>query len=202
MLSVRIPHHCRAKCLVHQCTAAPPKTAQTPKWAVFSGTQLCLAADAFASSCKFFQRTIPITLSSPILKEISAHKSRIKVFLGLWGTIHSSHAVAAEAQGSSSLAPIANGWVCACYSISPSILCKRLLFWASEQHSDCKGQKSRIRSINCMFQSTAIIMLCTDICSSFNEMRVKAPRPEGVETFKSQTYASCIPTQHKAKINH
>lgn len=83
MLSVRIPHHCRAECLVHQCTAAPPKTAQTPEWAVFSGTQLCLAADAFASSCKFFQRTLLITLSSPILKEISAHKSRIKVFLGL-----------------------------------------------------------------------------------------------------------------------
>lgn len=84
------------------------------KWAPFSGTQLCLAADAFSSSCTFFQRTILITLSSPILKEIRAHKSGIKEFLVLWNTIYSSHAVAAEAQGSSSLAPIIHGFVDLC----------------------------------------------------------------------------------------
>lgn len=53
-----------------------------------------------------------------------------------------------------------------------------------------------------MFQSTTTIMLCADICSSFNEMRVKAPKPEGVETFDSQMYTSCIPMQPKTKINH
>lgn len=53
-----------------------------------------------------------------------------------------------------------------------------------------------------MFQSTAIIVLCKDICSSFNEMGVKAPRPEGVETFNTQTCTSCIPLQRKTKINH
>lgn len=53
-----------------------------------------------------------------------------------------------------------------------------------------------------MFQSKTIIMLCADVCSSFNEMRLKAPRAEGVETFNSQTYTNCIPTQHQTKINH
>lgn len=74
------PHHCQVRCLVHL-----PK--QHLKWAAFCGTQhLCLAAHAFSSSCKFFQRTVLITLSSPILKEIRAHKSRINKFLALWDT--------------------------------------------------------------------------------------------------------------------
>lgn len=192
------PHHCQVRCLVHQCMAAPPKTA--PEMGCFLWDSAVPCNRCFFIIILIFSKNRPDKQS--YIKGKKACKSRIKGFLVLWDTIHSSHSVAADAQGSSSLAPTVNGWVCACYSISPTLLCKKLLFWASVQHSDCKGQKARNRSINYMFQSTTIIMLCTEVCSSFNEMRVKALRPEGVEIFNSQMYTSCIPMQHKSKINH